>query len=146
MSAGTCLTEGNERMSSYNRVILLANCTRDPEMKYLPSGTAVTELGLAVNDRIKRGEQWVDEAAFVDCSLFGRTAEIANEYLSKGSQCLIEGRLKYSQWEKDGIKRSKLTVIADKLQLVGSKGERREAVPAAQVDASEFEMTDDVPF
>ena len=111
-------------MASFNRVILLGNVTRDIELRYTPAGTAVTDLGLAVNDRVKKGEEWVDETTFVDVTLFGRTAEVANEYLSKGSPVLIEGRLKLEQWEQDGNRRSKHKVIADKLQLIGSKGDK----------------------
>lgn len=109
-------------MASYNRVVLMGNLTRDPELRYIPSGTAVSEIGLAVNDRIKKNDQWVDEATFVDVTLWGRTAEVANEYLSKGSSILIEGRLKLDTWEKDGQKRSKLRVVADKMQMVGGRG------------------------
>jgi single-strand DNA-binding protein len=110
-------------MASFNRVILVGNLTRDPELRYIPSGTAVSEIGLAVNDRVKKGDQWVDETTFVDVTLWGRTAEVANEYLSKGSNILIEGRLKLDSWEKDGQKRSKLRVVADKMQMLGSRGE-----------------------
>jgi single-strand DNA-binding protein len=106
---------------SYNRVILVGNLTRDPELRYLPSGVAVSEIGLAVNDRAKRNDQWVDETTFVDVTLWERTAEVANEYLSKGSQVLIEGRLKLDSWEKDGQKRSKLRVVASKMMMLGSK-------------------------
>ena len=109
-------------MASYNRVVLVGNLTRDPEVRYIPSGTAVCDIGLAVNDRVKRGEQWVDETTFVDITLWARTAEIANEYLSKGSSVLIEGRLKLDTWEKDGQKRSKLKVVADKMQMLGGRG------------------------
>ncbi len=108
-------------MASFNRVILVGNLTRDPELRYIPSGTAVSDIGLAVNDRVKRGDQWVDEVTFVDITLWGRTAEIANEYLSKGSPVLIEGRLKLDRWEKDGQKHSKLKVVGDRLQMLGSK-------------------------
>ena len=110
-------------MASFNRVILVGNLTRDPELRYIPSGTAVSDIGLAVNDRIKRGDQWVDETTFVDITLWGRTAEVANEYLSKGSSVLIEGRLKFDTWEKDGQKRSKLRVIGEKMQMLGARGE-----------------------
>jgi single-strand DNA-binding protein len=110
-------------MASYNRVILVGNLTRDIELRYIPSGTAVAEIGMAVNDRIKKGDQWVDETTFVDVTLWGRTAEVANQYLTKGSNILIEGRLKLEQWEKDGQKRSKLKVIADKMQMLGGRGE-----------------------
>ncbi|HEX6961391.1 MAG TPA: single-stranded DNA-binding protein [Lacipirellula sp.] len=110
-------------MASFNRVILVGNLTRDPELRYIPSGTAVSEIGLAVNDRVKKNDQWVDETTFVDVTLWGRTAEVANEYLSKGSNILIEGRLKLDSWEKDGQKRSKLRVICEKMQMLGSRGE-----------------------
>ncbi len=89
-------------MASFNRVVLVGNLTRDVELKYLQSGTAVTEIGLAINDRRKNQQtgEWVDEPVFVDVTLWGRIAEIASEYLSKGSNVLIEGRLKYDQWER----------------------------------------------
>lgn len=108
-------------MASFNRVILVGNLTRDPELRYIPSGTAVSDIGLAVNDRIKRGDQWVEEPVFVDITLWGRTAEIANEYLSKGAPVLIEGRLKLDRWEKDGQKHSKLKVIGERLQMLGAR-------------------------
>jgi single-strand DNA-binding protein len=112
-------------MASFNRVVLVGNLTRDPELRYLPSGTAVSDIGLAVNDRIKRNDQWVDEPVFVDITLWGRTAEIANEYLSKGSPVLIEGRLKLDRWEKDGQKHSKLKVVGERLQMLGSRDGNR---------------------
>lgn len=108
-------------MASFNRVILVGNLTRDPELRYIPSGTAVSEIGLAVNDRVKRNDQWVDETTFVDVTLWGRTAEIANEYLSKGSPILIEGRLKLDRWEKDGQKHSKLRVVGERMQMLGGR-------------------------
>lgn len=110
--------------ASYNRVILLGNLTRDPDIRYTPSGTAVTDLGLAVNDRRKNSEgQWVDETTYVDVTLWGRTAEVAGEYLTKGAPVLIEGRLKLDSWETgDGQKRNKLRVVCDRMQMVGSRG------------------------
>ena len=110
--------------SSYNRVVLLGNLTRDVELRYTASGTAVTDIGLAVNDRRKGSDgQWVDETTFVDVTLWGRTAEVASEYLSKGSPVLIEGRLKLDTWEtNDGQKRSKLKVIGERMQMLGSPG------------------------
>lgn len=109
-------------MASFNRVVLLGNLTRDPELRYIGSGMAVSDIGLAVNDRVKRNDQWVEETTFVDVTLWGRTAEVANEYLNKGSSVLIEGRLKLDSWEKDGQKRSKLKVVAERMQMVGGKG------------------------
>jgi single-strand DNA-binding protein len=110
-------------MASFNRVILLGNLTRDVEVRYLQSGTAVADVGLAVNDRRKgQNGEWIEETTFVDVTLWGRTAEVAGEYLGKGSPILIEGRLKYDTWEKDGQKRSKLSVVCERMQMVGSKG------------------------
>jgi len=110
-------------MASFNRVILVGNITRDIELKYIPSGTAVTEIGLAVNDRRKnQSGEWVEETTFVDITLWGRTAEVASEYLSKGSPILVEGRLKLDTWETDGQKRSKLRVIGERMQMLGSRG------------------------
>src|SRR3954454_12985642 len=110
-------------MASFNRVILLGNLTRDVEVRYLQSGTAVADVGLAVNDRRKgQNGEWIEETTFVDVTLWGRTAEVAGEYLGKGSPILIEGRLKYDTWEKDGQKRSKLSVVCERMQMVGGKG------------------------
>src|SRR5262245_3464443 len=110
-------------MASFNRVISMGNITRDFEVKYLQSGMAVTEIGLAVNDRRKnQAGEWVEEVTFVDITLWGRTAEVAGEYLSKGSPVLIEGRLKLDQWETDGQKRSKLKVIGERMQMLGGRG------------------------
>lgn len=112
-------------MASHNRVILLGNLTRDPEIRYLQSGTAVSDIGIAVNDRRKNASgEWIEEVTFVDVTLWGRTAEVAGEYLSKGSPIFIEGRLKLDSWEtQDGQKRSKLKVVAERMQLIGSRGQ-----------------------
>ncbi len=112
-------------MASYNRVILVGNLTRDPELRYTPSGTAVSDIGLAVNDRYKNASgEWVEEATFVDVTLWARTAEVASEYLSKGSPILVEGRLKLDTWEtNDGQKRSKLRVICERMQMLSGRGE-----------------------
>ncbi len=102
--------------SSFNRVILLGNLTRDVEIRYIPSGMAVTDIGLAVNDRRKnQSGEWTEETTFVDVTLWGRTAEVAGEYLSKGSPILIEGRLKLETWETEGQKRSKLKVVGERM-------------------------------
>lgn len=111
-------------MASFNLVVLMGNLTRDPEVRYLQSGTAVSEIGLAVNDRRKnQNGEWVDETTFVDVTLWGRTAEIANEYLSKGSPVLVEGRLKLDTWEKEGKKNSKLRVVCERLVMLGGRGD-----------------------
>jgi single-strand DNA-binding protein len=111
-------------MASFNKVILLGNVTRDPELKYTPKGTAVCQIGLAVNRNWTndQGEK-MEDVTFVNVELFGRTAEIANEYLGKGKPCLIEGRLKLDQWDdkQSGQKRSALKVIGETLQLLGGK-------------------------
>ncbi len=141
-------------MASYNRVVLLGNVTRDPELRYISSGTAVTDIGLAVNDRRKTPTgEWVEETTFVDVTLWGRTAEIACEYATKGSPLLIEGRLKLDTWEKDGKKNSKLRVVGEKLQLLGSRGEGARGAAKPRVAAGRpaagagesFESVDHAP-
>lgn len=142
-------------MASFNRVILVGNVTRDIELRYTPQGTAVTDIGLAVNDRVKKQGEWVDETTFVDITLWGRTAEVAGEYLSKGSPVLIEGRLKLDAWEQDGQKRSKLKIIGERMQMLGGRGgtggpsgnatKSQAAAPAAAPSQS-VPPDDEVPF
>jgi single-strand DNA-binding protein len=111
-------------MANVNKVILIGNLTRDPQLKYLPSQTAVAEFGLAMNRRYKTasGEDR-DEVCFVDCSAFGRTAEVINQYCQKGRQLYIEGRLKFDTWEdkQGGGKRSKLSVVVENFQFLGGR-------------------------
>jgi len=109
-------------MASFNRVVLVGNLTKDIELRHTKNNTAVTDISIAVNERVKKNEQWVDEAHFFDITLWGRLAEIAAEYLSKGSSVLIEGRLKHDRWEQDGQKRSKVGIVGEKMQMLGSKG------------------------
>ena len=109
-------------MASFNRVVLVGNLTKDIELRHTKNNTAVTDISIAVNERVKRNEQWVDEAHFFDITLWGRLAEIAAEYLSKGSSVLIEGRLKHDRWEQDGQKRSKVGIVGEKMQMLGGKG------------------------
>jgi len=114
-------------MASYNKVLLLGNLTRDPQVRYTPGGTAVAELGLAVNRTWfdKQANQKKEETTFVDVTLWGRQAEVAGEYLSKGRSVFIEGRLQLDQWEdkQSGEKRSKLKVVAEGMQMVGGRNE-----------------------
>ena len=114
-------------MASFNKVILVGNLTRDPQVKYTTGGTAVTEIGLAVNRRWldKQSNQWKDETTFVDITLWGRTAEIAGEYLAKGRPVLIEGRLQLDTWDdrESGQKRSKLRVVGENMTMLGGKGD-----------------------
>lgn len=126
-------------MASFNRVILLGNMVRDPDVRYLQAGTAVVDIGLAVNDRVKRGNEWVDEATFVDVTFFGKTAEVIGQYLKKGSPVLVEGRLKLDQWQTEaGDKRSKLKVVGEKMQMVGGKGESRQQDDSQQEEETPF--------
>ena len=107
-------------MAAYNRVVLVGNFTREIELRYTQSGTAVTDIGLAINERKKnQSGEWVDDPQFIDVTLWGRIAEVAAEYLGKGSPILIEGRLKLESWESDGQKRSKLKVIGERMQMLG---------------------------
>ena len=148
-------------MASINRVILVGNLTRDPELRHTPSGTALCKLGIAVNDRIKQGDEWVEKANFFDVTVWGAQAESCSRYLAKGRQVAIDGRLDYQTWEKDGQKRSKVEVIAQNVQFLGSRQEGSVAgeTPVAAAapsgltpDTSDFDSPDsggaddDIPF
>ena len=109
----------------YNRVILVGNLTRDIELRYLPSGSAVGKTGIATNRKFKSasGEQ-KEEVMFIDLTFFGRTAEIANQYLRKGSKVLVEGRLVLEQWTaQDGTKRSRHSITVENMQMLDSRGD-----------------------
>jgi len=109
----------------YNKVILVGNLTRDVELRYTPSGTAIGKVGIATNRRFKSatGEQR-DETMFIDLTFFGRTAEIANQYLRKGSKVLVEGRLILEQWvAQDGTKRSRHSVTVETMQMLDTKSD-----------------------
>lgn len=109
-------------MANFNKVILAGNLTRDPQLSYLPSKTPVVEFGMAINRKWKGQDgQQREETCFVDCRAFGRTAEVINQYMSKGRPILVEGRLTFDSWEgKDGQKRSRLRVTVENFQFLGS--------------------------
>lgn len=162
-------------MANFNKVILAGNLTRDPQLSYLPSGSAVCEFGMAINRKWRPadGGDMREEVCFVDLRCYGKQAETLKQYMSKGKQLMVEGRLKYDQWEaKEGGKRSKLYVIVDTFQFLGAPGggdrqsgggreygesrgpARQESRPAARVSAQSGEGDDmppmdggdDVPF
>lgn len=135
-------------MASLNNVVLLGNLTRDPEVRYTPSGTPVATLGLAVNNRMKQGDEWKDDPCFIDVVVFGKQAESCGEYLSKGQPVLVEGRLRYRSWEgQDGQKRSKHEVSAFRVQFMPKVG-RSPGGGGFSGEMSEGEPMDDddVPF
>ena len=112
-------------MASYNKVILMGNLTRDVELRHTPTNQAVANIGLAVNRtyKSKEGENR-EETTFVDCEAWGRTAEVMAQYLSKGRPVMIEGRLKFDQWQdQQGQNRSKLKVVIENFQFIGSRTE-----------------------
>ena len=132
-------------MADINLVVLVGRLTRDPELRYSPAGTAIASFGVAVNNRRKVGDEWKDEPCFVDVKVFGRMAETSSEYLAKGRQVAIEGRLTYSKWEKDGQTRSKLEVTANNVQFLGqgqgrgaAGGQAPEADPLAELGGEEM--------
>ncbi len=111
-------------MANYNKIILVGNLTRDPQLKYLPSQMPVVEFGLAVNHKYKtKSGEDREEVLFIDVSAFGKQAEIINQYCTKGRPLLVEGRLKYDTWEdkQGGGKRSKHSVVVDNFQLLGGR-------------------------
>ena len=140
-------------MASFNKVIIAGNLTRDVELRYTPSGTPVTDVGLAVNDRRKgKDGEYVDEVSFIDVTMWSKTAEIASQYLSKGANVMIEGRLKQESWEKDGQKHYKIKVICERLVMLGKKADgdssrRAEPTSAAESNYSDNDyQSDDIPF
>ena len=110
--------------ANINRVVLVGNLTRDPELRHTPSGTAVCNLGIAVNSR-RRDESgnWVDKPNFFRISVFGNQAESCAQYLSKGRPVAIDGRLDWRQWEQDGVKREAVEIVAESVQFLGGRGD-----------------------
>jgi single-strand DNA-binding protein len=152
-------------MADLNRVLLMGNLTRDPEVRYTPKGTAVGEIGLAINDSYKGQDGTVKEVVtFVSIEVWGRQAETCKQYLTKGRPVFVEGRLRLDQWEQDGQKKSKLKIVADRVQFLGgggggrggsSGGEQRsgasspaESRPSSPVaeEAPPPPSDDDIPF
>jgi single-strand DNA-binding protein len=149
-------------MASFNKVILMGNLTRDPELRYTPKGTAIAKIGLAVNRTWKNeAGETKEEVTFVDVDCFGRTAENVGQYMRKGSAMLIEGRLKLDTWDdkQTNQKRSKMGVVAETVQFLGSPrgegapaGERSSRPTSAKPAATAVESDgpppeeDDVPF
>jgi len=149
-----------------NHVVLVGRLTRDAELRYTASGTALCNFSIAVNRRVKKGEQWLDEASFFDLTLWDKQAENLNKYLVKGTQIAVQGELRQDRWEKDGQKFSKIQVFVENLQLLGSargtsEGRASEQGssmpsrpaeprnPAPQKPADEFDPSayeDDIPF
>lgn len=115
---------------SINRVCITGNLTRDPELRATQSGSQVLSFGIAVNDRRKNQQtgEWEDYPNFVDCTMFGTRAEKIANYLAKGSKVAIEGKLRYSSWERDGERRSKLEVIVDEIEFMSRRDEQDGAV------------------
>jgi single-strand DNA-binding protein len=111
-------------MASYNKVLLMGNLTRDVELKFTQSNKAVAKIGLAVNRRFRTGDgENREETTFVDCEAWGRTAEVMNQYLSKGKPVFVEGRLRLDQWQdKEGNNRSKIMVVIENFQFIDSRG------------------------
>ena len=138
---------------SINRVIISGNLTRDPELRSTQSGMDVMSFGVAVNERRKNAQtgEWEDYPNFVDCTLFGKRAEALEQYLSKGTKVAVEGRLRYSSWEKDGQRRSKLGVIVEEVELMSRRdGEQHQSYAqqgyqqAPQVQEACYD--EDIPF
>jgi single-strand DNA-binding protein len=144
-------------MTSFNKVILIGNLTRDPEMRYTPNGTAVTTLALAVNRRYRQGDENREETTYVDVVVFGRQAETCSQYLAKGSGVVVDGRLSQRRWEADdGTKRSKHEVVAQEVRFMprreGAAMASGESRPSggggggtANVGPPDF-TDDDIPF
>ena len=136
---------------SINRVVISGNLTRDPELRRTQSGMAVLGFGVAVNDRRKNQQtgEWEDYANFVDCTMFGTRAESLGDILVKGMKVAIEGKLRWSQWERDGQKRSKLEVIVDELDFMSQRKDAaapRASAPQPAEMPPESVYDEDIPF
>lgn len=105
----------------FNRVILIGNLTKDPEVRYTPGGTPVTTLPIAVNSRYKQGDESKEETLFIDCVVWGKQAETCGQYLSKGRPVLVEGRLRERRWEYEGQKKSKMEAVASNVRFLSRK-------------------------
>ena len=142
--------------ASINRVVLVGNLTRDPELKHTPSGTAVCSLRIAVNSRRKdESGQWADKPNYFSVSVFGNQAESCSQYLSKGRPVAIDGRLDWREWQsQDGSKREAVEIVAESVQSLGSRGdaggEAPQFVPAGaageNADFAASAADDDIPF
>lgn len=130
-------------MTSFNKVILIGNLTKDPEIRYTPSGTAVSSFGLAINHRYKQGDEMKEDVCFIDIVVFGKQAENSGQYLSKGQGVVVEGRLQQRRWEtEDGQKRSRHEVVAQTLRYLPKRqgqGSQQEEIPVE-------DLGQDVPF
>lgn len=142
---------------SINRVVISGNLTRDPELRSTASGLSVLGFGVAVNERRKNKQsgEWEDHPNFVDCTIFGPRAEALSRYLSKGAKVAIEGKLRYSRWERDGQKRSKLEVIVDEFEFMSAskeKSAKSENLEPSKINAEVAEIPaasvyeEDIPF
>jgi single-strand DNA-binding protein len=120
-------------MSSVNNVVIMGNLTRDPELRYTQGGAAVCDLGIALNYVRGKGDEKKEEVSFIDVTTFGKNAENAANYLKKGRQVVIEGRLQQDRWEKDGQKHSKVKVVAERVTFVG----KQEAASSAAEDGGD---------
>ncbi|MCX7029947.1 MAG: single-stranded DNA-binding protein [Spirochaetes bacterium] len=140
---------------SINHVVLVGNLTRNAELKYTNSGTAISAFSLAVNQRRKKDDQWVDESHFFDVEYWGKAAEAVNQYLVKGKQVGVEGSLRQDRWEKDGQTRSKVKITASNVMLLGGRpqGQTPNAGPQPSGGQEPAEsgppadtFEDDIPF
>ncbi len=134
-------------MASFNKVLLMGNLTRDPELRYTASGAAVASFGLAVNRKYKAGDEWKEEVCFVDITVWAKQAENCAEYLHKGSPVFLEGRLNFQSWETDtGQKRNKLEVVANNIQFLGRPGAGRDDAPGVPESPGHSDGKEDIPF
>lgn len=135
-------------MANYNKVLLMGNLTRDPELKRTSSDMAVAQISIAVNRRYKdKTGELKEETTFVDCEAWGKTAETMAKYLSKGRPVFVEGRLKLDQWQdKEGNNRSKLKVVIEKFEFVDSRGGQSSTPSPAETVTATPPADDDIPF
>ena len=130
-------------MNDMNSVCLVGRLAREAELKFTSSGTAILKFSIAVNRSVKKGDKWEDEASFFDCTMFSKMAESVNKYLEKGKQVSIIGELVQNRWEKDGKQNSKVVIIVNKLQLLGSKDEQKQSYQEPEARSNTLENFQD---
>ena len=127
-------------MAGFNKVILMGNLTKNPELRYTPSGTPVTSFGLAVNRRFRQADELKEEVCYIDIVVFGKQAEHCGQYLGKGQGVIVDGRLQQRRWEtEDGQKRSKHEVVAQTVTFMPRRPESGEPSPPAPPDEPSYE-------
>jgi single-strand DNA-binding protein len=140
-------TKRRNKLENTNTVTITGNLTRDIELKYLNSGSVIGKISVAVNSREKKEDEWIDYASFFDVTIWGKRAETLTQFLTKGKKIAVTGRLRQSRWGQDGATRSRVEIIAEKIELLSPREQQADYTPGAPpAPPSSGEFNDDIPF